>query len=70
MTLECIDEMYDDECRGMVELRIPMSPSGISYPRCHKHYMARVAVQEQIVGRYGGKMYYDGPEPEDDPYAY
>lgn len=51
--LECLDggeEMIG--CKGPVELRYPLSPTGIWYPRCDEHYEQRLEQQDKINERY------------------
>lgn len=47
----CLDD-YLDECEGAVEYRFSLSPTGISYPRCDKHWAERLDIQEDISQRY------------------
>lgn len=54
----CLDS-YLGDCEGEVEYRIPMSPTGKSFPRCEKHFSMRLDRQEEISQRYGIPMYYD-----------
>ena len=58
---DCIDA--DDlftGCGGDVEYRIPMSPTGFSYPRCERHMEARWEKQQEISHRYGVPLTYYG----------
>ena len=48
---ECIDSPKDP-CEGSVEYRTALSPSGKMFPRCGKHWAARLKVQEGINARY------------------
>jgi hypothetical protein len=58
----CLDE-YMGDCEGEVEYRIPMSPTGKSFPRCEKHFSERLDTQERISKDYGVPMFYEmGPE--------
>lgn len=50
-TPDCIDA-FDGSCRGTVELRYPLSPTGVWFPRCAKHWDERLVVQEGINRRY------------------
>lgn len=60
ITIEpCLDN-YLSDCEGEVEYRIPMSPTGRSFPRCEKHFSERLDRQEQISQRYNVPMFYDG----------
>lgn len=52
---ECLDVPYsqgDDACEGPVEYRFPLSGTGRSFPRCDKHWHARLDVQRGIDERY------------------
>jgi hypothetical protein len=55
--LVCLDS-YQGNCRGPVEYRPSMSPTGIPYPRCAAHFDARWKTQRRIVRSYGGSMTY------------
>lgn len=55
--IECLDS-YQGDCDGLVEYRPAMSPTGKSYPRCAKHFDARMTTQRRIVRDYGGQMFY------------
>ena len=55
--LECLDQ-YQGECKGTVEYRPAMSPSGREFPRCEKHFDARYKEQERISRTYGTPMWY------------
>ncbi|MBA3019689.1 hypothetical protein [Propionicimonas sp.] len=48
--LECIDGFGD--CQGAVENRTPLSASGRSFPRCEKHWEARLRRQDELLRRY------------------
>lgn len=48
--LECINA--DHTCKGKVEYRMPLSPSGTPFPRCEKHWQQRLDTEEQIRQRY------------------
>lgn len=52
--LECLDDIGnpDDPCEGAVEYRMALSATGVSYPRCEKHWAARMETQEAINRRY------------------
>lgn len=47
----CLNEHLND-CEGAVEYRDALSPTGIRYPRCDKHWAERLAVQEELDRRY------------------
>lgn len=49
---DCLN--YNEECKGAVEYRMPLSGSGRSYPRCDHHWNERLDIQEQVNRRYGG----------------
>lgn len=65
---DCLDFHLGD-CEGEVEYRIPMSPSGKSFPRCEKHMSDRWATQERLTRDYGVPLTYDGSD-SGDPFAY
>lgn len=44
--LECLDRARGD-CQGEVELRHPLSGTGIPYPRCDHHWDKRLKLQEE-----------------------
>lgn len=50
----------DDTCAGEVDYRIAMSPTGISYPWCEKHFDERWESQERISRTYGVPLTYYG----------
>lgn len=56
--MDCLDNYANGPCRGPVELRPPMSPSGKWFPRCDHHFEVRWKKQEEIVSRYGGQHFY------------
>ena len=65
---ECLDSNYsnyDSPCEGPVEFRIAMSPTGIQYPRCDKHYEQRRETQKGISERYDVPMYYYEEQGDD-----
>lgn len=62
--LECLDGHYED-CKGDVEYRFALSGTGISYPRCDKHWAERVVRQQEIDQRYP----YNQPSDFDPLYA-
>lgn len=49
--LECLDG-HGGGCQGEVEYRFALSGTGISYPRCDKHWAERVVRQQEIDQRY------------------
>lgn len=49
--VECIDN-YLDTCEGAVEYRMALSGTGISYPRCDKHWSVRLDAEEKLRERY------------------
>lgn len=49
--VECLDGR-EGGCEGAVEYRYPLSGTGRSFPRCDKHWAARLDVQEGINRRY------------------
>jgi hypothetical protein len=50
--LECLDDRGENTCRGPVELRMPMSGTGRSFPRCEAHFEIALAKFEEINQRY------------------
>lgn len=51
--VHCLDEHAEDGgCEGAVEYRMPLTESGRSFPRCEKHWAARVDFQRYIGERY------------------
>ena len=63
-TLECLDA-YQDQCSGDIEYRYALSGTGISYPRCDKHWDDRCQRQDEINHRYP----YNAPSDFDPMYA-
>lgn len=49
-TLECLE--HGPECRGSVEYRMALSATGQSFPRCMKHWEARLREQDRINRLY------------------
>jgi hypothetical protein len=49
--IRCLDASHGD-CKGEVQYRMPLSASGISYPRCQAHWEDRLQTQEDINRRY------------------
>lgn len=50
--LECLDDYGEGTCHGPVEYRMALSATGVSYPRCEKHWGERLDKQEEINSRY------------------
>ena len=50
---DCLDNRGDDECRGAVEYRMPLSGSGRSFIRCDKHWSDRLDTQDRLRRDYG-----------------
>jgi hypothetical protein len=51
--LWCIDAHGPDSpCSGMVEYRMPLSGTGLPFPRCDRHWSVRLDREEVIRGRY------------------
>lgn len=50
-SLLCLDR-HKNDCRGTVEYREPLSPTGIPYPRCDLHWSERLEIQDGINRRY------------------
>jgi hypothetical protein len=51
-TIECLDDYGDGTCEGAVEYRMPLSGTGMSFPRCEKHWKERLETQQGINERY------------------
>jgi hypothetical protein len=49
--LECL-EAHTDACRGPVELRMPLSGTGRSFPRCTFHWERRLDLEDELNERY------------------
>jgi hypothetical protein len=49
--LACIQD-HTGECDGPVEYRMPLSPTGVSYPRCEKHWEDRLELEDGLRERY------------------
>jgi hypothetical protein len=49
--MECLDS-HDGACSGAVEYRMPLSGTGVSYPRCSHHWALRLERQAEINRRY------------------
>lgn len=49
--LECLNA-HDGQCSGDIEYRYALSGTGISYPRCDKHWDDRCERQDEINRRY------------------
>lgn len=62
--LECLD-CYSGDCSGTIEYRYALSGTGISYPRCDKHWEHRLDVQDGINQRYPDQQ----PDDFDPMYA-
>lgn len=60
----CLDDAEGFSCEGEAVHRPAMSSTGVEFVRCDKHFAERQDIQRGIVSRYGGKMYYDGPEED------
>lgn len=52
--LACINRSDDPEngCDGKTELRAALSGTGIPYPRCDKHWAARLVLESELRQRY------------------
>jgi hypothetical protein len=64
LELECLDG--PDGCRGEVEYRMALSPSGRSFPRCSGHWDRRLDEDERQTERLGSWRS-DVPPPWFDP---
>ena len=65
---DCLD-FHQGDCSGEVEYRMPMSPTGKSFPRCAHHMEIRWETQERLSRDYGVPLVYDGADAGD-PFAY
>lgn len=45
--VECLDG--PEGCQGEVEYRMPLSPSGRAFPRCDRHWSARLDKEENSI---------------------
>jgi hypothetical protein len=52
----CLDA--SPECEGSVDFRAPLSGTGRAYPRCDRHWSARLDTQARI-----NRTYPDSPTP-------
>jgi hypothetical protein len=50
-SVECIDG-FGYDCEGAVEYRMGLSATGRSFPRCEKHWQARLDREEGLRRRY------------------
>lgn len=48
--LQCLN--HGDDCAGSVEYRMALSGTGISYPRCARHWADRLDLEEELRARY------------------
>lgn len=63
-TEDCLDHYGPDSgCGGDVEYRDALSSTGVPFPRCEKHWEARLEQQAGINRRYGSP----GPPSDFDP---
>lgn len=49
--IKCLDR-HDEQCTGTVEMREPLSGTGLPYPRCDAHWDKRLKKQQEINERY------------------
>ncbi len=66
--LVCLERGADHmqtECEGPVELRMPLSGTGVSFPRCDRHWELRLTEQARIDRLYAPNS--DVPPPDFDP---
>ena len=64
--LSCLDDWGDGTCEGQVEYRMPLSGTGIPYPRCDGHWHKRLEEDQRIEATYGPNS--DSPPDWYDPY--
>lgn len=63
VAVECLDGLpHGEGCEGPVAYRYALSPTGVSYPRCEKHWQYRLTLQEDLNRRYPST-----PPPDFDP---
>lgn len=62
---DCINAADERGCEGKVELREALSGTGRRYPRCDKHWAARLVIQAEHNQRYP----YHQPADFDPSYA-
>jgi hypothetical protein len=55
------------ECSGLVEYRDALSATGRSFPRCDRHWGARLVEQDRITSLYGHPDSDAGPPSDFDP---
>ena len=48
--LRCLEA--NDYCDGPVEYRMALRATGVSFPRCERHWQKRLEIQEGINARY------------------
>lgn len=49
----CINSGDPEGCDGAVEYRMALSGTGKSFPRCAKHWAARLVTESELRQRYG-----------------
>lgn len=51
--LEC-SQAYDprSDCEGLVEYHMPLSGTGTPFPRCERHWKARLDLEDGLRHRY------------------
>jgi hypothetical protein len=65
--LRCLQDTDDGTCDGPVEYRMALSPSGENFPRCNRHWGARLVEQDRITRLYGHPDSDAGPPSNFDP---
>lgn len=50
--MRCLDDHGKGTCAGAVDYRLPLTASGRAFPRCGKHWEARLDEQERINRKY------------------
>lgn len=45
-------ELHPEACAGRTELRMSVSPSGKSFPRCDRHWEQRLQLEAELNERY------------------
>lgn len=48
----CLDDHDEGTCEGVIEYRMALSGTGVSFPRCDRHWQSRLVEQERINNDY------------------
>lgn len=52
MAVETCIQAHERTCAGPVELRLPLSGTGVPFPRCDRHWQERLELQRELDERY------------------